>query len=81
MTKDSAPTPVDPKKPKNFNVVAELADTTWRMAVPVLLFAGIGLFVDTKLDSAPWLTLLGMLIGFYFAALLVIRQIKRGKES
>lgn len=64
-----------------FNVVSELADTTWRMAVPVLIFAGLGLFIDKKIDSAPWLTLLGMIIGFIFAAYLVKQQITRGASK
>ena len=80
MTNNSSPAPKAPRKPSDFNVVAELTDTTWRMAVPVLIFAGIGLLIDKAVDTAPWLTLLGMLIGFYFAALLVKQQLKRGKS-
>jgi hypothetical protein len=59
----------------------ELMDTTWRMTVPVLLFAGAGLLGDRQLGSKPWLTLLGTLVGFYFAALLVKRQIGNDPED
>ncbi|HUS26641.1 MAG TPA: AtpZ/AtpI family protein [Nevskiaceae bacterium] len=51
-------------------------DTTWRMATPVILFTVLGLLADRQLGSKPWLTLLAVLIGFVFAALLVKRQIE-----
>lgn len=50
-------------------------DTAWRMTVPVVLFAGLGIFIDRSLGSKPWVTLLGMVIGFIFAGILVKRQI------
>lgn len=65
-------------KPDSLNVALELADTTWRMTVPVVLLAGLGLVADKKLGSLPWLTLLGMAAGFYVAARLVKQQLKRG---
>lgn len=54
----------------------DLLNTAWRIAVPVLLFAVAGLLLDRKLDSAPWLTLLGTVVGFGFAYLLVKKQIE-----
>jgi F0F1-type ATP synthase assembly protein I len=62
---------------RQLRIGMELADTTWRIAVPVLLFAGIGIVADRVLGSKPWLTLLGMAIGFVCAGLLVRRQLKR----
>lgn len=53
----------------------DFLDTTWRIAVPVLLFAIIGIFADKKLETAPWLTLLGVVIGFVGAGLLVKKQL------
>lgn len=50
-------------------------DVTWRMAVPVVIFAGLGLLADKTWGSKPWMTLLGTLVGFLFAGLLVKRQI------
>jgi len=29
-----------------------------------LLFLGLGLWLDSRLDSSPWLTLAGTLVGF-----------------
>lgn len=52
-----------------------ILDTTWRIAVPVILFAGIGIFVDRNVGTAPFVTLVGVIIGFVFAAILVKKQI------
>lgn len=56
-------------------IALDFLDTTWRIAVPVVLFAGIGIFVDIKAHTKPWLTLLGLVVGFVFAGLLLKRQL------
>jgi F0F1-type ATP synthase assembly protein I len=56
-------------------IALDFLDTTWRIAVPVVLFAGIGIFVDIKVHTKPWLTLLGVIIGFVFAGLLLKQQL------
>lgn len=53
----------------------DLLDTAWRIAVPVVLMAMLGLMADKSFGSAPWLTLLGMVIGFIIAGLLLKRQL------
>ena len=63
------------------SVGRELLDTTWRMTVPVVIFAGIGIFADITLGSKPWITMLGTIIGFYFAIQLVKRQIAQGSQT
>jgi F0F1-type ATP synthase assembly protein I len=67
--------------PQKLRVGRELADTTWRMAVPVVLFAGLGIVADRSLGSKPWLTLLGVIVGFACAGLLVKRQLDRWPAS
>lgn len=69
--------PADASSPRQLRVGQELADTTWRIAVPVLLFAGVGIVADRTWGSKPWVTLLGTAIGFVAAALLVKRQLAR----
>ena len=64
----------------SLNIGREFVDTTWRIAVPVLLFAGIGLAADRGMGTKPWMTLLGVLIGFIFAVLLVKQQIVAGES-
>lgn len=78
------PTPDDgvanTKAPK-LRVGREIADTTWRMTVPVVIFTFIGIFLDLRLDTTPWVTFLGVIIGFYFAIILVKQQIKRSEDN
>lgn len=50
-------------------------DTTWRMAVPVVLFTILGIVADRRLHTKPWLTLPSVLVGFALAILLVKRQL------
>jgi F0F1-type ATP synthase assembly protein I len=69
------------KDMEHLSVGRELLDTTWRMTVPVVIFAGIGIAIDIALGSKPWVTLLGTVVGFYFAIMLVKRQIARGDSS
>ncbi len=68
---DSGTVPPTPQ----LHVGRELVDTTWRMTTPVVLFAGLGIIADRTVGSKPWLTLLGVFVGFGFAALLVKRQL------
>lgn len=55
----------------------QLLDTTWRIAVPVIILAVVGILLDKRLHTAPWLTLAGMAVGFAIAGLLVKRQIDK----
>ena len=64
-----------PESLGSLHIGREFLDTTWRIAVPVILFAAIGIFADKHLGTKPWLTLLGVLIGFTLACLLVRRQL------
>jgi F0F1-type ATP synthase assembly protein I len=56
-------------------IALDFLDTTWRIAVPVVLFAGTGIFVDIKAHTKPWLTLVGLVIGFGLAGLLLKQQL------
>ncbi len=51
-------------------------DTTWRIATPVVLFTALGIFLDLKFGTKPWITLPSVIIGFVFAVLLVKRQLE-----
>lgn len=66
---------------KDLNVARELLDVTWRIATPVLLFAGIGIVIDRAIGSQPWMTLLGTMVGFLFASQLIKHQISRGERK
>lgn len=79
MNKAADSTTKSPREPNNTmfagTIAADMLDTAWRIAVPVILFAVGGLLLDKKIGSAPWLTMLGVVIGFVFAGLLVKKQI------
>jgi hypothetical protein len=72
---DSTTKPPKPERSVLGTIVLDLADTAWRIATPVLLFAIIGIMLDKKLGSAPWVTLVGVVIGFVGSALLVKKQL------
>lgn len=57
------------------SVGLQFLDTTWRIAVPVVLFVVAGIFGDRSLGTKPWLTLLGAVVGFVIAGFLVKREI------
>jgi F0F1-type ATP synthase assembly protein I len=56
-------------------VALDLLNTAWRIAVPVLVFAGAGILADRQWNTAPWTTLLGLVVGFVFAGLLIQKQL------
>jgi F0F1-type ATP synthase assembly protein I len=72
---------VTPAVQSNAWVLREIADTTWRMTIPVVIFTFIGIFIDLQIGSSPWITFLGVIVGFYFAIVLVKQQIKRSEEN
>lgn len=57
-------------------VLASLADTTWRVAVPTVLFSGLGIFIDNKLHTTPLFTIIGLVIGLAGAGALIWQQVQ-----
>lgn len=54
-----------------------MADTTWRVFVPTILFVGLGIWADLTVGTKPWLTFLGLAIGLIVASFLIRAQIKK----
>lgn len=52
-------------------------DTTWRMAVPSVGLTIVGLLLDRKFGTKPWLMFIGVAIGSVIAFYLVRMQLKR----
>lgn len=77
MTKKVATTtsPAD-SKPAAITVIADLANTAWRVAVPVILLAGLGLLADKSWSTGPLFTLIGTALGLVTAGLLITKQLK-----
>lgn len=75
-------TPNDPAPAGgSLHIGREFLDTTWRIAVPVVGMTLLGILGDKRLGSKPWLTLLGSLIGFVCAGLLIRRQINSPRDD
>lgn len=56
-------------------IAVTFLDTTWRIAVPVILCAALGIWADRSWGTKPWLTLLAVVAGFALAGLLLKRQL------
>ena len=48
--------------------------TGWRILVPVAAATFTGAIADARVGTKPWLTLVGLVVGFMVAGLLVKRQ-------
>jgi F0F1-type ATP synthase assembly protein I len=69
-----------PSSISQLRIAQALLATTWRIAVPVVLGTGLGIFLDLKLGSKPWLTLLGVAAGFVLAGVLIARLLKESEN-
>lgn len=65
------------KKEAQQTVLLTIADTTWRMFIPSVGFMLFGIFLDQKFNTTPWIMMVCVLIGFWFACILVKKQLKR----
>lgn len=58
-------------------VLMTIADTTWRMFVPSIGCTLLGVWLDSKWDTSPWLLFAGVILGFLVAAFAVWQQYKK----
>lgn len=59
-------------------MIITMADTTWRMFVPILGLLIAGVYVDKTRGLFPWCTLAGFVLGVAISALLIRNQFKKG---
>lgn len=57
-------------------IALQLLDTTWRVALPILLLSYIGIQLDKHRNSTPLYTLIGFFVSLLVATTLVYKQIK-----
>ncbi|HSX08243.1 MAG TPA: AtpZ/AtpI family protein [Candidatus Saccharimonadales bacterium] len=72
------PTHINSRVPAPFTVGSvglQFLDTTWRIAVPVVIFVVLGIIADRSFGTKPWVTLAGAVLGFVLAGWLVKREI------
>lgn len=84
MSKKSQPvseeqTPSPTQKSATILLLRDMADTSWRMFVPIIGIMLLGLYGDVLLHTKPILLLVGLGIGVVVSALLVKRQLKKVK--
>lgn len=60
-------------------ILGTIGDTTWRMFVPAIGLTLLGVWLDMLLDTKPWLMVSGIVLGAFFAVLLVKVQFDRLK--
>lgn len=58
-------------------VLMTMADTTWRMFVPSIGCTFLGIWLDSKWQTTPWLMFAGILLGFTVASLAVWLQYRK----
>lgn len=69
---DNAPAP--PEQSTVILLLKDTGDTTWRMFVPSIGMTLLGVWLDTVFTTKPWLMIIGIIVGFAFAILLVRKQ-------
>lgn len=80
MRQSPKPDPVPPSD-SGQNAIAvlmrDMANTTWRMFVPIVGLLLVGRYFDTKWDTKPFLMLTGALVGSAIAWALIASQLKK----
>ena len=57
-------------------LLGTIADTTWRMFVPIIGLLLLGVWADKSFGTLPWLMILGLVCGIAIASELVRRQLQ-----
>lgn len=80
MEKKAANKTTSTKESKNdidgLTIGLQFADTSWRVAVPIVALTFIGIKLDQHYGTRPWLSISGLFISIAVATLLVYKQLK-----
>lgn len=60
----------------DWTIALQLLDTTWRVALPILLFTYAGHKLDLAMGTNPLFIVLGLFLSLAVATLLVYKQIR-----
>ncbi len=69
-----------PPKHSTVLLMLTIADTTWRLFVPLVGLTIAGLLLDKGLGTKPWIMIVSIVLGAVLAYLLVRTQIKKVKQ-
>lgn len=70
-----------PPKHSTVLLMLTIADTTWRLFIPLVGFTIGGLLIDKLLGTKPWLMIFAIGLGAVVAFLLVRMQLKKVKQA
>ncbi len=70
-------TPPSTEKSPVVLLLRDVGDTTWRMFVPTIGLTLVGVYLDIRWDTMPWLTLVGAAVGGLIAAFFVKKQLQK----
>ncbi len=79
-SQDTRDAPSPPDRSTVILLLGTIADTTWRMFVPTLGLAALGLWADESWTTGPLWSLIGVFTGIGIASLLVRQQFKTIKR-
>lgn len=80
MEKRETPSPASSKVPDSGTsllIFGTIADTTWRLFVPVLGLLVGGMWLDGKTDKKPLFALVGVILGAAIAVGLIYQQYRQ----
>lgn len=80
-TDKKAPTQPKSSTGHQLFVVGTFLDTTWRMFIPVVGLAILGIWIDRTYGPKPLWTIIGIIMGTVIAGLLVRAQLQKGLEK
>ncbi|MDN5819322.1 MAG: AtpZ/AtpI family protein [bacterium] len=66
-----------PSKMSAIILLADIADTTWRMFVPPIIGALLGWWADSSWGTFPWFSFIGLAIGCTATAFFIKALLKR----
>jgi hypothetical protein len=66
-----------PKQSTVLLLLGTIADTTWRMFLPVLIGVAVGFWLDSVLKTQPWLAITGVILGSIGSGYFVLQQLKQ----
>jgi uncharacterized membrane protein YccC len=66
-----------PPKKSTVLLLLTIADTTWRLFIPIIGLTVAGLLLDKQFGTKPWLMIISILVGVGIAVLLVRMQLKK----
>lgn len=61
----------------DFNAYRLVFEVGYMVAIPLVLFALGGRYLDNKLGTAPWLLLTGIVVSIFITSFIVYKKVKK----